>query len=313
MTDFCAQRVVLLGLGLISGSLALALRASGWRGELVGWGPREASLQRGLELGVIDRFDLDLERAIEGADVIVVGAPPIATGELLSELLPMIEAGASRPVVTDLGSIKGWIVERADSQYPSFVPGHPIAGSEHSGVAAAKADLFAGREIILTPTPHTDSQAQAVVEAMWACTQARVTAMSIADHDAALAASSHSPHMVAYALTMALADDPLDPMQHGGGALRDMTRIAGSDPVMWRDIALTNRDALVAAMDAVQREMDRLKVLISASDGEGLQDYFARCRAVRRAHDQILNPLFETQKTPNSEPVTAQMSKSESP
>lgn len=292
---FAAQRVAFLGLGLISGSLARALRNAGWDGELSAWGPREASLKNGLELGVIDRYSLDLDDVIATADMIVVGAPPIATGELLAELLPRVEALPQRPVVTDLASIKGWVLDRAGHGYTRFVAGHPIAGSEDSGVAAARGDLFAGREVILTPGQDTDPEALERVSAMWALTRARVTLMSVPDHDAALAASSHSPHMLAYALTMALADDPLDPMQHGGGALRDMTRIAGSDPVMWRDIALTNRDALLAAMLDVEEEMARLRRLVSDGDGAGLQDYFARCRDVRRSHDAVLNPLFQAE------------------
>ncbi len=295
MSEFTCQKVALLGLGLISGSLALALRRSGFGGELIGWGPREPSLQRGLELGVIDRYRLDLDAVLADADMIVVGAPPIPSGDLLAEVLPKVASLPHQPIVTDLASIKGWIVDRAGHDYPRFVPGHPIAGSEHSGVAAGRADLFAGREIILTPQPETDPVAVDAVTAMWLLTNARVTCMPIADHDAALAASSHSPHMVAYAITMALADDPLDPMQHGGGALRDMTRIAGSDPVMWRDIALTNRDAVITAIEDVERELARLKTLIANSDGEGMREYFARCREVRRSHDAILNPLFESE------------------
>lgn len=293
MSDFKAQRIAFLGLGLISGSLALALREAGWSGELLAWGPRAASLERGVELGAIDRFDLDLHGAVKEADVIVIGAPPIATGDLLAELLTDSALMAREPIITDLASIKGWVVNRAGYPYARFVPGHPIAGSEHSGVVASRADLFAGREIILTPESHTDPDAVEQVSALWRLTRARITTMSIADHDAALAASSHSPHMVAYALTQALADDPLDPMKHGGGALRDMTRIAGSDPVMWRDIALTNRDAIVDALTDVERELAELKRLVATGDSEAMYAYFARCRTVRRAHDAMLNPLFE--------------------
>lgn len=303
---FSAQRIALLGLGLIAGSLGKALRAGGWQGELVGWGPREQSLRRGVELGVIDRFSLDLDAAIAGADVVVIGAPPIATGELLGMLLPRLATVDSQPIVTDLASIKGWVIEQAAHSYSRFVPGHPIAGSEHSGVAASVATLFAGREVILTPEAETDATAMQQVSAMWQLTGARVTTMSVADHDAALAASSHSPHMVAYALTMALSNDPLTPMKHGGGALRDMTRIAGSDPVMWRDIALTNRDAVVEAMSAVERELAEVKALIAAGDGDAMHEYFARCRDVRRSHDAVLNPLFTNFETDPSTVVNNQ-------
>jgi len=283
--------IAFLGLGLISGSLAGALRAAGWRGELIAWGPRAPSLERGVELGVIDRFTLDLAAAISDADVVVIGAPPEATAVLLPQVLALAEQNG-QPVVTDMASIKGFIVDSLQQVYPGFIPGHPIAGSEHSGVEASNADLFQGREVILTPLPDSDSRALLAVEGMWRAAGARITHMSVADHDAALAASSHAPHMLAYALTAMLDDHELAPIKHGGGALRDMTRIAASDPVMWRDIALTNRDALLDAMDALAMEHSRLRALIDAGDGDAMEQYFLRCRQVRRAHDSILNPLM---------------------
>jgi len=282
--------IAFLGLGLISGSLAGALRAAGWRGELIAWGPRAPSLERGVELGVIDRFTLDLAAAISDADVVVIGAPPEATAVLLPQVLALAEQNG-QPVVTDMASIKGFIVEAAVPTYARFVPGHPIAGSEHSGVDAATPQLFEGREVILTPTDTTESEAVSVVERIWAVAGARVTHMSAADHDAALAASSHMPHMLAYALTAMLGDHELAPMRHGGGALRDMTRIAASDPVMWRDIALTNRDAILEAMDAVATEHSALRTMIANADDAALEVFFARCRHIRREHDAILNPL----------------------
>jgi len=282
--------IAFLGLGLISGSLAGALRAAGWRGELIAWGPRAPSLERGVELGVIDRFTLDLAAAISDADVVVIGAPPEATAVLLPQVLALAEQNG-QPVVTDMASIKGFIVEAAVPTYARFVPGHPIAGSEHSGVDAATPQLFEGREVILTPTDTTESVAVSVVERIWAVAGARVTHMSASDHDAALAASSHMPHMLAYALTAMLGDHELAPMRHGGGALRDMTRIAASDPVMWRDIALTNRDAILEAMDAVATEHSALRTMIANADDAALEVFFARCRHIRREHDAILNPL----------------------
>jgi len=282
--------IAFLGLGLISGSLAGALRAAGWQGDLIAWGPRAPSLERGVELGLIDRFTLDLAAAISDADVVVIGAPPEATATLLPQVLALAELNG-QPVVTDMASIKGFIVEAAVPTYARFVPGHPIAGSEHSGVDAATPQLFEGREVILTPTDTTESVAVSVVERIWAVAGARVTHMSAADHDAALAASSHMPHMLAYALTAMLGDHELAPMRHGGGALRDMTRIAASDPVMWRDIALTNRDAILEAMDAVATEHSALRTMIANADDAALEVFFARCRHIRREHDAILNPL----------------------
>ena len=291
MASLNTAKVVLLGLGLISGSLALALKRSGWVGKITAWGPRAPSLERGLALGVIDDFDLDLSQAIAGADVLVIGAPPISTGELLATLPRQLQALNATPIITDLASMKGWVIDQMPESYPRFVPGHPIAGSENSGVMAARADLFVGREAILTPDASTDPQAVKWVTAMWESVGSRVTVMSATDHDAALAASSHSPHMLAYALTMALANDPLNPMRHGGGALRDMTRIAASDPVMWRDVALTNKGSLIDALTAVEDQLSVLKALIASGDGEELERYFAICRSVRREHDRVLNPL----------------------
>ena len=287
--------VAFLGLGLISGSLAGALKRGNWRADLIAWGPREPSLARGLALGLIDRFSLDLPAVVAEADIIVIGAPPEATAQMLPEVLDLASA-SGEPVVTDMASIKGVIVEAAGTDYPRFVPGHPIAGSENSGVSAAYPELFDGREVILTPSRDTDPSALRTVERLWTTAGARITHMSVADHDAALAASSHMPHMVAYALTSMLAGHVLSPMKHGGGALRDMTRIAASDPLMWSDITLTNRDAILAAMDAMAQEHDHLRTLIAEADSDAIETFFARCREVRRKHDDILNPV-----TPESE------------
>lgn len=291
MASLNTAKIVFLGLGLISGSLALALKRSGWVGKITAWGPRAPSLERGLALGVIDDFDLNLSEAIAGADVLVIGAPPISTGELLATLPGLLRALDTTPIITDLASMKGWVIDQMPESYPRFVPGHPIAGSENSGVMAARADLFEGREAILTPDASTDLEAVKWVTAMWESVGSRVTVMSATDHDAALAASSHSPHMLAYALTMALANDPLNPMRHGGGALRDMTRIAASDPVMWRDVALTNKESLIDSLTAVENQLSVLKELIASGGGEELERYFSICRAVRREHDGVLNPL----------------------
>jgi prephenate dehydrogenase len=293
MTAFHARTVALVGLGLISGSLARALKSSRWEGKLIAWGPREPSLKRGLELGVIDDYSLVLSDIVEQADVIVVGAPPIATAEVLRELTALGVDAVRKPVITDLASIKGYVVDALSVDYPDFVPGHPIAGSEHSGVEHADAALFNGREIILTPLPETNPTAIETISAMWALTGGYIRQMSVTAHDAMLAASSHMPHLVSYALTGALERDESDPMVHGGGALRDMTRIAASDPLMWTDIAITNRDALLHSIDQFEAEMQLLRTMVDARDAPALQSYFARCRTHRREHDSILNPLLQ--------------------
>jgi prephenate dehydrogenase len=248
-------------------------------------------LQRGLELGVIDHYSLDMSEVLAAADMVVVGAPPAATGEMLRTVVDALTSLNRTPTVTDLASIKGHVIDAMAHDYANFVPGHPIAGSEHSGVASADAALFRGREVILTPLPHTASNATDQVKAMWDLTGAYIRELGVKEHDALLAASSHMPHIVAYALTRALERDASDPMVHGGGALRDMTRIAGSDPLMWTDISVTNQTALLAAIDSFENEMTSLRALIASADAVALNDYFAICRAHRRAHDDILNPL----------------------
>tara|TARA_E500000178_G_scaffold131047_1_gene130884 strand:- start:1999 stop:2772 length:774 start_codon:yes stop_codon:yes gene_type:complete len=248
-------------------------------------------LQRGLELDVIDHYSLDISEVLAAADMVVVGAPPAATGEMLRTVVDALTSLNRSPTVTDLASIKGHVVDAMAHDYANFVPGHPIAGSEHTGVAFADAALFRGREVILTPLPHTASNATDQVKAMWDLTGAYIRELGVKEHDALLAASSHMPHIVAYALTRALERDASDPMVHGGGALRDMTRIAGSDPLMWTDISVTNQTALLAAIDSFENEMSSLRALIASADAAALNDYFAICRAHRRAHDDILNPL----------------------
>lgn len=294
MTTLHARTIALVGLGLISGSLARALKSSAWEGRLIAWGPREPSLKRGFELGVIDDYSLTLSDVIDQADMIVVGAPPIATAQVLDAIAAHVVETERRPVITDLASIKGFVVDGVSIEYPRFVPGHPIAGSEHSGVEHADAALFKGREVILTPLKATDQTAIDMVSAMWELTGAYIRKMPVEAHDAMLAASSHMPHIVSYALTGALERNEADPMVHGGGALRDMTRIAGSDPLMWTDIAITNREALLEAIDQFEAEMTLLKTMVDTQDADALRAYFATCRAHRRAHDNILNPLLQS-------------------
>ena len=234
---------------------------------------------------------MELSEVLATADMVVVGAPPAATGDILKSVVEELSQLNRTPVITDLASIKGHVIDSMACEYANFVPGHPIAGSEHSGVAFADGDLFRGREVILTPLLHTAADATDQVKAMWDLAGAYIRQMGVEEHDALLAESSHMPHIVAYALTRALERSASDPMVHGGGALRDMTRIAGSDPLMWTDISVINRIALLDAIDAFQAEMTSLRDLIASSDAAALRDYFAICRSHRRAHDDILNPL----------------------
>ena len=238
--------------------------------------------------GSDDHYSLELSEVLAAADMVVVGAPPAATGEILKFVVDELSRLNRTPVFTDLASIKGHVIDSMACEYANFVPGHPIAGSEHSGVAYADGDLFRGREVILTPLPHTAADATDQVKAMWDLTGAYIRQMGVEEHDALW--EPHMLHIVAYA-SPELWRDSSDPMVHGGGALRDMTRIAGSDPLMWTDISVTNQTALLNAIDGFQDEMSSLRDLITSADAAALRDYFAICRAHRRAHDDILNPL----------------------
>ncbi len=279
-------RLCVAGVGLMGGSLARALRAAGRVGEIVGWGRDPAHLERALALGVIDRFEQDAAAAAAGADMVVLAVPVGATGEVLACLQPGLSPEA---VVTDVGSTKGSVV--ADVRRvlgglpPWFVPGHPIAGTEQSGVEASVTGLFAGRRVILTPEPETAAAAVARVRAMWEAVGAQVVETSAAHHDAVLAATSHLPHMLAYALvdTLARMDDSAEIFEYAAGGFADFTRIASSNPAMWHDICLANREALVAVMDRFLDDLARLREAVAAGDSEFLRQTFERAKAARDA------------------------------
>ncbi len=278
------RRIAVIGVGLIGGSLALALRRAGAVDEVVGCGRDESHLVRAVDLGVIDRYSLDPARAAAGADLVFV-ATPVGTMETVFRAIA--PALAEHAIVTDGGSVKGSVVEAARAAFGTlparFVPGHPIAGSERSGVEAAFAELFDHRRVILTPTDETDAEAVAAVERLWQCAGALVSRMSPAQHDRVLAATSHLPHVVAYAVVERLAemDGREETLAYGGTGFRDFTRIAASNPAMWVDIVLANRDALGALLDDLMTALAQVRADIERGDAQSLQTRFARARAAR--------------------------------
>ncbi|PLW69762.1 prephenate dehydrogenase/arogenate dehydrogenase family protein [Pseudohalioglobus lutimaris] len=286
--------VAILGLGLIGGSLAKALRKSGFCRRVIGYGHREPSLRRGLELGVIDAFTLDLGEAINTADIIVICTPTLVAAEVLGEILPQTQAMAEPPLITDAASVKGSLRDaalRICGEFPAYlVLGHPIAGSERSGVEAAKADLYNNHRVILTPVPQNDAAAVARVHAMWLATGADVVEMTVDRHDAVLAATSHLPHLLAYSLVDALAQsaESDEIFRCAAGGFRDFTRIASSDPVMWRDIAIANRSALLQAIDLFSNHLGQLRQAVSEEDAEGLHATFTRAKTARDDFARIL-------------------------
>lgn len=280
------QRLCVLGVGLIGGSLALALRRAGQCGEVIGCGRQAVNLERALALGVIDRAELDPRQAVRGADMVVLAVPMGSMAAMLTAIQDDLHTDA---VVTDVGSAKTSVLDAAGYVFgappPWFVPGHPLAGAERSGVEAARADLFEGRRVILTPTPQTHVAAVERVSLMWQATGAEVRQMDAQHHDELLAAVSHLPHVLAYALVDALAgwNAHPDALDYAAGGFRDFSRIASSDPVMWRDICLANRQPLLAAMQQFAAHYEALRVAIEQADGEQLEAIFSRAKAARDA------------------------------
>ena len=278
------RRLAVIGVGLIGGSLARALRAAGCVGEVVGCGRSAANLERALELGVIDRWSHDPAQAVAGADLVFVAVPLGTMGQVFGAIR---DALAPDAVVTDGGSVKGSVVLDARAAFgfvpPGLVPGHPIAGTERSGVDASFAELYQGRRVILTPLPETDPSAVERVTAIWQACGANVTLMEVAHHDEVLAATSHLPHMLAFGLVDCLArmreNDEI--FRYAAGGFRDFTRIASSDPVMWRDICIANREPLGAMLERFGDEMKDLADTIRSGDASHLLEIFARAKAAR--------------------------------
>ncbi|MDT8440551.1 MAG: prephenate dehydrogenase/arogenate dehydrogenase family protein [Desulfuromonadales bacterium] len=286
--EFYIDRLAIVGVGLIGGSLSLALKQAGAVGEVIGIGRGRANLDQALQLGVIDRATQDLAAGVAGADLVFLATPVLALGEVARQMMPHLKAGA---ILTDGGSVKQAVIEAIEPHLRPdvhFVPGHPIAGTENSGAAAAFAELYRQRRCILTPTARTDQTALETVRRMWQLAGSEVVVMDVDKHDRVLAAISHLPHMVAYALVNAVgAYDRYDEniLEYSAGGFRDFTRIASSDPTMWRDIALTNRDALLEMMSQFERFFAELKEDVAAGDNERLFEFFRRSKQSR---DEIL-------------------------
>lgn len=278
------DRLCIIGVGLIGGSLARALRAAGYCREVVGGGRDPVHLQQAVDLGVIDRFDTDLAAAVAGADMVLVAVPLGATQTVFSQIRDHLEDNA---VLTDAGSAKGSVIEAAQRAFGSvpawFVPGHPIAGTENSGVAASLPDLYQNRRVILTPDEHTAPDAVERVRAMWEAAGAVVTEMDVIHHDAVLAATSHLPHVLAFTLVDSLArlGDREELFEYAAGGFRDFTRIASSDPVMWRDICLANGDAIQLLIDRFIEDLQSLSHSVHEHDGQRLLEIFESAKQAR--------------------------------
>jgi prephenate dehydrogenase len=278
------NHLVIIGVGLIGSSLALALRQAGYVKHITGSGRSEANLKKGVELGIIDDYNLSVTEAVIDADVIVVATPLGAMLGIFEKILPGL---SSKSVITDVGSVKGSVVKDArlvfGKQFPQFVAGHPIAGTEQSGVEAGFATLYKNRKVILTPDQDTDSQALETVNQMWQATGAQVECMDISHHDLVLAATSHLPHMLAFSLVSHLSKmtDQDEIFDYAAGGFRDFTRIASSDPVMWRDICMANGDALVELIEGYKIQLDQISIAIRDENPDALYELFKDAKHTR--------------------------------
>jgi len=288
-----SRRVLVVGLGLIGGSLALALKKRSACLEVLGVSRSASTIEKALAKGVIDRGSLDLTeqlQALSSGDVVVIATPTLSVKNIFEYLRAAVKQGV---LVTDVASVKGSVVCDAEAVFGSlpenFIPGHPIAGSEKSGIDAVNAELFIRHQVILTPLPHSNSAAVAAITALWQAVGAELSLMSVDEHDSVLALTSHLPHMLAYTLvdTLAQRSQHRDIFRYAAGGFRDFTRIAGSDPVMWHDIALANRTALLNGLDDFEKHLLDLRSAIECGNGEYLHDLFARAKQARDAFGEM--------------------------
>ena len=277
-------RIAIVGCGLIGGSFALALKAAGRVGDVVVVDRDSTHAMQARDLGIADRVASSIGDAVREADLVVVAVPVAQTAEVLAAIAPHL---ASDAIVTDVGSTKRTVIAAARAALGDaigrFVPGHPIAGREVHGPAAAQAGLFVGKRVLLTPIAENGEDAIGRVEAAWRACGAHVERLDAEAHDTVLSSVSHLPHLLAYALVAQIADaaDAARKFDLAGGGFRDFTRIAASSPEMWRDVVLANRDALLVDLDGYRDRLASLRDWIAAGDGPALQALFAQASAAR--------------------------------
>ncbi len=280
------DRVALIGLGLIAGSMAHAMRCAGLAGEIVGTARSADTRGVARDIGLCDRVVETAVEAVQGADLVVLAVPIGAMGAVAEEIGPHLKAGAT---VTDVGSVKRAVIEAVAPHIPHsvhFIPGHPLAGTEHSGPRSGFASLFENRWCLLVPGAATDPEALARLRALWEGMGAHVDEMDADHHDLVLAVTSHAPHLIAYTM-VGVADDlrrvtDTEVIKYSAAGFRDFTRIAASDPTMWRDVFLSNKDATLEILGRFTEELFALQRAIRTGDGEHLFEYFTRTRTIRR-------------------------------
>ncbi|MDB2548361.1 prephenate/arogenate dehydrogenase family protein [Paracoccaceae bacterium] len=280
------NRVALIGLGLIAGSMSLAMRRAGLAGEVVGYARSPQTRDVAREIGLCDHIVDDLASAAEGADLVVLCVPVGAMEAVAREMAPHLAAGAA---ISDVGSVKRAVIDAVVPHLPKgvdFIPAHPLAGTEHSGPRSGFAELFDNRYVLLTPETDINPDAVARLRALWEGCGAKVEEMDADHHDLVLAVTSHTPHLIAYTM-VGVADDlrrvtDSEVIKYSAAGFRDFTRIASSDPTMWRDVFLSNKDATLEILGRFTEELFALQRAIRRGDGDHLHDYFTRTRAIRR-------------------------------
>jgi len=280
------DRVALIGLGLIASSMAHAMRAQGLAGEIVGTARSADTRAVAAEIGFCDRITETAAEAVQGADLVVLATPIGVMGAIAADIAPHLAAGAT---LTDVGSVKRAVIEAVGPHVPEgvhFIPGHPLAGTEKSGPHSGFASLFKNRWHLLVPVEGTDAKALARLRSLWEAMGANVDVMEADHHDLVLAVTSHAPHLIAYTM-VGVADDlgrvtDSEVVQFSAAGFRAFTRIAASDPTMWRDVFLTNKDATLEILGRFTEELFALQRAIRTGDGDHLFDYFTRTRAIRR-------------------------------
>lgn len=286
MSQHVYERVALIGLGLIASSMFWAIKRGGLVGEVTGYARSEETRETARRIGLCDRICDSAAEAVEGADLVVLCVPVGAMGPVMEEIKDALKPGAT---VSDVGSVKGHVIEAVAPHIPEgvhFVPAHPLAGTEHSGPEAGFAELFDNRWSLLVPVDGSDPQAVAQLRALWEGMGANVDEMDADHHDLVLAVTSHAPHLIAYTM-VGVADDlrrvtDSEVIKYSAAGFRDFTRIAASDPTMWRDVFLTNKDATLEILGRFTEELFALQRAIRTGDGDHLHDYFTRTRAIRR-------------------------------
>ncbi len=275
------KRLAIIGVGLIGGSLALALKKKASVQHIVGYSRDEAHLKKAVSLKIIDSYSLNIQELVQGCDMVLLAVPLGVMADMLQSIEPYL---GQQTIVTDVGSAKATVDVAArqylGDNYVNFVAAHPIAGTEKSGVEAGFAELFQQRRVILTPDKHTSVKAIDTVTSMWVNCGAKVETMSIQHHDEIFAATSHLPHMLAYSLVNCLADmdDKVEIFKYAAGGFRDISRIASSDPVMWRDICLHNKQALAMVLKNYATELADLSDKVNEGNSDELLDYFTRAK-----------------------------------